>query len=695
MKKVNNFLRKMRKYIVEYVSTNRLFISFVVLSFIMTILIRVYTVGTSYGYKPMIVDMALILLIGAFGYLFKPEKQFKYYFIWMIIFMVMCIINSIYYTFYLSFVSFGLLSALGQVGEVTGSLVEKLKVTDFIYIIFPFFFYYIHRMLSGTTYYNMVGKVENGKKMFGGTLVLSVVLLAFTIVSLTGTDYSRLSKQWYREYIVGRMGIILYQGNDLVQTLIPKINTLFGYDEAAREFREYFAGVFEERAKTDHTNKYTGILKGKNIIFVHMESMQDFFVDMTINGEEVTPTLNRLTKEGMYFSNFFPQISTGTSSDTEFTLSTSLMPVLSGVVFTSTTYRDRTYNTVQKSFKDLGYYTFSAHGNKATMWDRNIMHPILGYDTFLSQDAFNVTNENSVNLGISDEAFYQQLVPKLEKIEQEHSNYMGTIITLSNHSPFASDKSFNYQLYYSLGKLDLTNTYQKVNNDGTVETVTDNYLEGTSLGNYIHSVHYADLALGEFLDLIENSDYFNDTVFVLYGDHDAKLSMSEYQYYYNYDIKTGEVRDENDPLYYDYEYYRHELNRKTPLIIWTKDVNLRNKLKGENKNVMGMYDIGPTIGNMAGFENKFALGHDIYDIGENNIVIFPNGNFVTNKVYYNNSTGMPFVMEEGTVLEEDYVKNLAEYTDKMLVLSNNIIVHDLIAKEGDRIQVNTSEEATE
>lgn len=694
MKKGFDYLKKIKQRFVEYIATNRLFISFVLLSFVMTVLVRNYTIGNPWDYKPIIVDLALIVIIGAFGYLFRPQKQFNYYFVWMIIIMLMCVINSVYYTFYVSFASFGLLSTLSQVGEVTDSLTEKLKLVDFIYVIFPLFFYYIHRMLNSTTYYSMVSKVEKGKKMFAGTLVLGAVLLAFTIVSLTGTDYSRLSKQWNREYIVQRLGIILYQGNDLIQSLTPKISSLFGYDEAVRKFREFYTELFAEREQEDHTNKYTGILEGKNVIFIHMESMQAFFVDLKINGEEVTPVLNQLTKEGMYFSNFYSQTSTGTSSDTEFTLNTSLMPALSSTVFMS--YYNRDYISIEKLLKEKGYYTFSAHGNKGGMWNRDKMHPNLGYDQFFDKEYFDVNSTNTVGLGISDQAFFQQLLPKLEDIEKKHKNYMGTIITLSNHSPFAATKDGNPDLYYTYGKLDLTNTYEKVDEEtGTVEVVTDDYLEGTKLGNYIHSVHYADLALGEFIEMIKNSDKFNDTVFVFYGDHDAKLSMSEYQYYYNYDVETGVVHQQGDPEYYEYDYYQHELNRRTPLIIWTKDASLRRKLKTVNDNVMGMYDIMPTLGNMMGFENPFALGHDIYDIKEDNVVIFSNGNFLTNYVYYNNSDSAHYVLKEGVELEENYISDLRDYTDKVLDVSNSIIVHDLIKKEGDKLLVGKGETVNE
>ena len=108
---------------------------------------------------------------------------------------------------------------------------------------------------------------------------------------------------------------------------------------------------------------------------------------------------------------------------------------------------------------------------------------------------------------------------------------------------------------------------------------------------------------------------------------------------------------------------------------------------------MGMYDILPTIGNMMGFEDKYALGHDIYDIQDNNIVIFPNGNFVTNKVFYNNSTGDYMVMNNigknnqpnSVVIGEDYIKDMKKYTEERLEVSNDIIVHDLIKKEGKNI----------
>ena len=236
-RKIINLLKKIRKKVSKYLSTNRLFITFVIFSALETVLVRNYTIKNTFDYKPFICDLAIIIIIGSLGYFIKPKKQFRYYFIWLVIFTTMCVVNSIYFVFYNSFASFSLLSELGLVGAVGDSLVEKFRVKDFIYIIFPVLYILLHVNLKKGSYYAFVGKVEKSKKMFGTTILVGVLVLVFTVVNITGTDVSRLVKQWNRVYIVERFGIILYQGNDLIQSLTPKINSLFGYDEAAKRFK--------------------------------------------------------------------------------------------------------------------------------------------------------------------------------------------------------------------------------------------------------------------------------------------------------------------------------------------------------------------------------------------------------------------------------------------------------------------------
>ena len=108
---------------------------------------------------------------------------------------------------------------------------------------------------------------------------------------------------------------------------------------------------------------------------------------------------------------------------------------------------------------------------------------------------------------------------------------------------------------------------------------------------------------------------------------------------------------------------------------------------------MGMYDVMPTLANMMNFENPYALGHDIYDIGSDNVVIFPGGNFITNMVYYSNTANNYLILKDNVIIEEDYISELKIYAEKILGVSNDIIVHDLIKREGDNILSEDSEES--
>lgn len=664
-KNIKDIFNISKRNIVRYFKHNRLFLSYLLLSFINCFLVRYLTVGNWYNYKTLFIDLSVNAILGSFVYLFKVNKQYYYLAVLMFLNTFVCTVNAIYYSWYSSFASFSLLSALGQVGEVGDAVLAKLKVIYFIYLI-PFgLFIYINSRLNKKDYFSYMRKIEKGKIMFVSTLVISTILLGLNMAMVSKGSYSSLQKQWNRESIVKSFGIVIYQGNDLFQTSYSKMNSLFGYDEAARKFVDYY----NNREVEESDNKYTGMFEGKNVIMMHLESMMTFFVDLKINGVEITPNLNKLTKEGLYFSSFYPEISVGTSSDTEFTVNTSLLPVSSGTVFVS--YYNREYVSLEKLLSDKGYYTFSMHGNKASMWNRNKMHPSLGYKDMYFEDKYDI--DEVVGLGLSDHSFYKQIMPILTEIENKNTNYMGTIITLSNHTPF------NDLEHYP--ELDLTYKTTKLNEEtGVEEEVVYDYLEGTKLGNYIKSAHYADVALGEFFDSINNSDVMKNTVFVMYGDHDAKLNRSEFNRYYNYNFETGEIKSSDDPTYINYDYYQNELNRKTPLIIWSKNKKLRTEIKYP----MGMIDVLPTISNMLGIKNVFALGHDIFETKNDNIVPFPNGNYLTKKVYYNASKEeyMPLTNEP---IDENYIKECKDYTENIIELSNDIIVYDLIKNEKDRI----------
>ena len=357
----------------EIIKNNTLFFVFVITNVFIGILLRYFTIHTMenlFLLKPILADLAIVLFLGGISYLLKEKNRFPYLLVISIILTLICIINSVYYTFYTSFVSVSLISTSRYAVQVGDAIVENvMKVQDFVYILSPLLLIITHIRLRKVKPISKKDKEKRDTKKMITTFIGAGAVLFFFLISLTPLEIGRYAKQWNREYIVMRFGVYAYQLNDIVKSIEPQLNTLFGYDKALKTFNEYYSETPDEQT---WTNEYTGIFEGKNILVIHYESMQNLNIGLKFNGEEVTPNLNKLVKDSIYFSNYYSQVSVGTSSDSEFTFNTSLMPTNNGTAFVS--YFNREYVTTPLLLREKGYYTFSMHANNGSYWNRNIMH---------------------------------------------------------------------------------------------------------------------------------------------------------------------------------------------------------------------------------------------------------------------------------------------------------------------------------
>lgn len=655
-------IKQVLKLIQSYSKNNKFFISFVLINVINGLLLRILTmqtVNSFFAFQALLADFAFVIIIGSIGYLFKNRGKLVYWSIVTVVCMLICIINSSYYNFYSSYASISLLSTTKFITEVGDAVVDSvIQIKDVSYFVLPISMIFIYKRLKKHGHFEKQELlVKAPKKAFNTAFFGFIIALIFS-ASLSPTDWGRFGKQWNREYIVDKFGIYVYHLNDLVKSIEPKISSLFGYDDALKRFQEYFA---EE--KKLQKNKYTDIYKDKNIITIHAESIQSFVIGLTINDVEVTPNLNKLVNGGLYFENFYTQVSVGTSSDTEFTLNTSLMPSNSGTAFVS--YFDRSYISIPKLLTDLGYYNMSFHGNSADYWNRRTMHKNLGYDKFYAKDSFVI--DEKIGLGLSDASFFRQSVPLLKAEAEKHDKFYATMIMLTNHTPFydvSQHSHFDVHLKETLIE------------DGEEKEKIYPYMEGTKLGRYLQSVRYADQEIGNFINSLDEEGLLENTVIVIYGDHDARLPKKDYELFYNYDKEKNEILDKNDPNYITFDKYQYELNRKVPFIIYHKS----HKYKGNINYVMGMIDVMPTLGNMFSFNNKYALGKDIFNAKEENTVYFPNGNWLTNSMYYNVQKEEQFIIQE-TIIDENYISNRNEESEKLLSVSNSILIYNLLANE--------------
>jgi len=713
-----------------YISRNLMFVTFVISGVINSFLLRVTTVGFNYNFiKPILADLALCLFFGLFGFCFRPRRRFPYFLAVNIFFVILSAGNSIYYTNYRSFLSVSLISTASQLGGVMNAVTNLIEIKHFIFVwsIAAQIAVYVLIKKKKPEYFDEVEKMHMSRKDALSSFATALISLGIFAATLTGTDVSRLAKQWNREYVVGTFGLYTYQISDTVSCVHAKVSMWLGYDETQQAFAQFYNNRSQDETE-QAGNEYTNIFKGKNVLVIHAESIQQFLLDTNINGEPIAPNIRKLADEGLYFSNFYAQESVGTSSDSEFTFSSSLMPASSGTV--AINYWDRAYTTTQSMLKDKGYYIFSMHGNNGTYWNRLNLHKSLGYDKLYNYTDDFVLDE-MIGLGLSDKSFFRQAVPKLCSISDEHKNWFGTLIMLTNHTPFTDiERVSDYCVDFRYRKYDPKT--------GLTEQVSAPFLEGTKLGSYFKSAHYADEAIGQLMQDLENSGLLEDTVIVLYGDHDAKVKENEYEYYFNYDPFRDEAVSDGDPGYIPVDPFYYNINRRVPFIIWSKGLEHKEITK-----VMGMYDVQPTLGNMLGFDNSYALGHDIFSIPEDkeNIVCFPNGSFVTDTIYYDSQkekyfdlrgydnvaknascnqiykdvrsplvTGSEMAAFKRThssyaeseaekrvddgVVDEKYVNDYVTYTEDRINISNAIIYYDMIDKTEQEWQGGASERST-
>ena len=550
-------------------------------------------------------DLFILLLISSISFLIR--KRNLYFLLVSIFLVIICCVNSIYYNNYNDFASIYLLATLPQAFKLPSEAVTSIfKISDFIFLWQVILMIILYRKKE----------YEKSIYSFKNIFCLAFFILILILLSCNSNDMYRLNNDWNKAYVVRNFGIYSYQVNDLMNVSKNIICPDCGKDEAIIKVDQFY------ETKKTKDNEYTNIFKDKNVLFIHAESVQTLFLNQEINDQVITPNLNRLAQEGLYFDNYYSQESVGTSSDTEFTITNSMLPVGTGTIFVN--YDNNTFYSMPKAFKENGYYTFSMHGNICEYWNRNVIYKSIGYDDFYCYNDYEI--DDVIGIGLSDKSFFNQSADMIKQIHDNYDKFYGTLIMLTNHTPFHND-----------GKVDF--------NVG--------YMENTKMGDYLKLLHYADEAIGEFINKLDGLGILEDTVIVIYGDHDAKFTLEEYEKYLNKEI----------------DFYEYEQLTRVPLIIWTKD----QQINAEVNKIMGAYDVMPTLGNMFNFETSKALGNDIFSV-EDNIVVFPNGNWVTDKVYYNNQLNE---YKEYSEVDEEYLKEKEVYAKKIVEVSNYVIKYNL------------------
>jgi lipoteichoic acid synthase len=230
----------------------------------------------------------------------------------------------------------------------------------------------------------------------------------------------------------------------------------------------------------------------------------------------------------------------------------------------------------------------SAHGYYGSLWNMQIIHPALGFEKSYFREKYRLTEE--IGMGLSDREFFRQTEPWVAGLKQP---FMAYLMTLTSHHPW-----------------DIPAKYRSLRLGS---------LEGTMVGDYLHSAKYVDTVLGEFIQDLKYRGLWENTVLVLYGDHRAEIDGEE-------DLERLITKHAGYPPRregFDARYWEAE-NRLAFMIHLPGDT-----AAGEWKVSAGHLDIAPTVLNLLGVEDHrmMTLGRDLTQ-GKDALVVMRNGGFV-------------------------------------------------------------------
>lgn len=358
-------------------------------------------------------------------------------------------------------------------------------------------------------------------------------------------------------------------------------------------------------SETDKDNPYYGIAKNRNVFVIQVEALQNFVIGEEHKGDVITPFMNSLIKDdSLYFENYYYQIGAGNTSDAEFAVNNSLYPRDDAASYVE--YSNNDYYGLPWLLKDAGYSTATAfHGYEADFWNREAAYVGQGFDDYVSIEDFTSRDDyNKSELwsmdgkGLSDRGMFSQTVNIVSEYEEPFYSF---IITLSSHSPFGIPLADR--------RVDASNPHP------------DLYTL------YLQSVSYFDRTLEEFFMALDEEGLYENSIFVIYGDHFAISNADA-------DMKA-KVEDTIGRPYDMFERY------SVPLIIHIPGMG-----KAETFDTVGGHvDVLPTLLCLLGMENDKSVmfGHNLLEEGYEGIAYqlthLEKGSFFTKDAMYKYTTG--------------------------------------------------------
>ena len=570
-----------------------------------------------------------LLFFGLSLYIKKPKPALAILLIIDILNTLLLYLNIIFYREFTDFITVKSVLGFSKVSQgLSGSSFSLMKPHDVLYWLDIATF-------IGLLVWLTIKKIPIKSQPVSKPMAIAVTCLSGLIFSgnLALSEANRpqlLQRTFDRSYIVKYLGIDAYTIYDGIKTGMTSSVRAHASSNGIDEVLDYTKKHYAE------PNPETfGIAKGKNVIVLHLESFQQFLINMKVDGQEVTPFLNSIfqNQATISFDNFFHEVGQGKTSDAENMLETGTFGLPQGSLFTELG-SDNVFQAAPAILgQKQGYTSAVFHGNVASFWNRDHVYKNLGYDNFFDRSYFDESDE-TLGYGILDKDLFRESAQYLEHLQQP---FYTKFLSVTNHTPYyTDDKNFDFP---SL-------------NTGN-----------STVDNYVRTAHYLDQSLEQFFTYLKKSGIYQNSIFVIYGDHFG-ISNTD-----NKDLASALGKDPDTWNEFD-----NAQMQRVPLMI-----HMPGYTKGSvNHEYGGEIDVLPTLLHLLGIDDKDYLhfGTDLLSPQHDQVVAFRNGNFVTPKYtvlggkVYNNQTGEIIDTKAAGIDEEiskdqEKVKTALSLSDKL------------------------------
>ena len=414
----------------------------------------------------------------------------------------------------------------------------------------------------------------------------------------------------------------------------------YGQNEQFLDLSDYTANKYVQ--KTDQyvasltpssKNVYTGLFKGKNLIFITAESLSTEAIR-----EDLTPTLYRLKTKGIVFEDFYQPYYNSSTATGELANLTGLVPTAGMRSFTNT-IDNQMYLTIGNEMLRQGSTNIAYHNGTVEYYKRFLTHVNFGYPTFIAQG-------NGMEEGLSgtwpesDLEMFQYSVPQYIGQTPFSIYYM----TLTAHFPYFKDLSVMTERYGDM---------------------VENLAYSDVVEAYLTDMIDLDKAIEYLVNELEKAGIADDTVIVISPDHYA-YGLTESDAFgtdanylpelFGYDPHTLMERDHNS------------------LIIWCKELEKQAPIKVSEP--VYSVDILPTLLNLFDLEydSRLLAGRDVFSDALP-LVIWPDYSWLTDKGYYQSSTDT-FTPNNGVTIPDEYVETIQSVVSNKMVFSSLVLEED-------------------